>query len=227
MTSTLDNIKFLSFPILLYTILRILNHTIVNSAATLNKNLLYNLEKYYKYRKPGKVTEDNNYIHASVAVILNSELEILFIKRPEVSGDPYSGHVAFPGGKSNKEDIDPRFTAVREVSEEVGIDLEKEARIVSDMDQVKSLNPQGTGYIVTPFFAIMEEAKDLVVSSEVERCIWVSLFHLLDSCNMRVRVKERPGRNVKDFVYEYDNYIIWGMTGKIVNSFIEDVSIII
>lgn len=190
---------------------------------TLYKNLFYDLEEYYKYRIPNRVTEADDYVYASVAVILNNELKILFIKRPENPNDPYSGHVAFPGGKNKKEDEDLLSTAVREVNEEVGIDLEKDARIVGELDQLKPLNPEGPKYVVTPFLAFLEKENEIIINDEVEDYIWIPLPHFLDNSNMRVRLKERSGNTIEDFVYKYKKYIIWGMTGRIINSFVNDI----
>jgi len=193
----------------------------------LNKQLFKNLEKYYKSRLPNRVTEAEDYVYASVAVILNKEEKILFIKRPENTNDPYSGHVAFPGGKNKEEDENLLFTAIREVNEEVGIDLNNDARIIGELDQLKPLNPDGPRYIVTPFLAVLENEKELIINEEVEDCIWIPLSHLLDNSNMRVRLKQRSGKTIEDYVYEYEKYIIWGMTGRIVNTFINDISVIL
>ena len=192
---------------------------------TLDKKLFNNLEKYYKSRTPNRVTEADDYVYASVAVILNNQLEILFIKRPENPNDPYSGHVAFPGGKNKKDDENLLFTAIREVNEEVGIDLNKDARIIGELDQLKPLNPDGPRYIVTPFLAVLEKENDLIVNDEVEDYLWIPLAHFLNEANMRVRLKERSGQIIEDYVYEYEKYIIWGMTGRIINSFINDIRI--
>ncbi|MGI9533907.1 MAG: NUDIX hydrolase [Thermodesulfobacteriota bacterium] len=193
----------------------------------MNKNLVNKLEEYYKSRIPNRITEAEHYVYASVAVIMNNGHEILFIKRPENPKDPYSGHVAFPGGKNKTEDESLLFTAIREVKEEVGINLEKDARIIGELDQLKPLNPEGPKYIVTPFFAVLEKENKIVINDEVENFIWIPLKHLLDNDNMRVRLKERSGQTIEDFVYKYENYIIWGMTGRIINSFVNDISVIL
>ncbi|KAI9670009.1 MAG: hypothetical protein M1831_007045 [Alyxoria varia] len=58
-----------------------------------------------------------------------AEPEVLFIKRSTRKGDPWTGHVALPGGKRDDEDVDDRATAIRETAEEVGIDLSEENAI--------------------------------------------------------------------------------------------------
>ena len=64
---------------------------------------------------------------ASVALIVRDRRlpSVLLIRRAERTGDPWSGQVAFPGGKKQEGDLTARDTAVRETMEEVGIDLSR------------------------------------------------------------------------------------------------------
>ncbi|KAL2825456.1 NUDIX hydrolase domain-like protein [Aspergillus cavernicola] len=55
--------------------------------------------------------------------VQNGDPEALFIKRASRVGDRWTGHVALPGGKRDPEDADDRAAAIREASEEVGLDL--------------------------------------------------------------------------------------------------------
>ena len=63
---------------------------------------------------------------AAVAVALHDASdgpEALFIERAERFGDPWSGQMAFPGGRVDPGDSGPRAAAERETLEEVGVDL--------------------------------------------------------------------------------------------------------
>lgn len=55
--------------------------------------------------------------------VQHGEPEVLFIKRASRVGDRWTGHVALPGGKRDPEDADDRAAAIREASEEIGLDL--------------------------------------------------------------------------------------------------------
>ncbi|KAI8055698.1 hypothetical protein BDF22DRAFT_599948, partial [Syncephalis plumigaleata] len=52
--------------------------------------------------------------------------ELLFIRRTSNPQDPWSGQIAFPGGKRESGETD-RETAERETKEEVGLDLRSSA----------------------------------------------------------------------------------------------------
>ena len=70
--------------------------------------------------------------HASVCVLV-AEAEptphICFIRRAQWSGDPWSEHIAFPGG-SRSGDETPLQTLRREVYEEVGVDIGEDADLI-------------------------------------------------------------------------------------------------
>lgn len=55
--------------------------------------------------------------------VQHGEPEALFIKRASRVGDRWTGHVALPGGRRDPEDVDDRAAAIREASEEIGLDL--------------------------------------------------------------------------------------------------------
>src|SRR4029453_10376188 len=75
-------------------------------------------------RTPARV-DDRVSTRAAVAVVVRESLsgfEVLFIRRAEVDGDPWSGQMGFPGGRAEPGEDLPT-TAIRETAEETGIDL--------------------------------------------------------------------------------------------------------
>ena len=70
-----------------------------------------------------KVVSSTDIKRAAVAIILSPKKEMFMIRRATVAGDPWSGHMAFPGGRFEQTDKNLRETAERETFEEVGVDL--------------------------------------------------------------------------------------------------------
>src|SRR6476660_2826936 len=98
--------------------------------------------------------------YAAIALVLRSstggEPELLMIKRAEVERDPWSGHVACPGGRMDPTDPDLQFTAVRETWEETGIDLARDGRILGTLDDISPRTPALPPLIIRPFVAVVK-----------------------------------------------------------------------
>ena len=92
---------------------------------------------------------------AAVALLLRptwAEPELLLIRRAEREGDPWSGHMALPGGRAAPSDPDPVATAARESAEEVGIDPARAGRLLGALDEVAPRSTRGpAGLVVSPF----------------------------------------------------------------------------
>ena len=68
---------------------------------------------------------DPDFLQAAVSVVIRGrpQLELLLIKRARSERDPWSGHMALPGGRRDPDDTSLLDTAVRETREETGLDL--------------------------------------------------------------------------------------------------------
>lgn len=81
----------------------------------------------HRARVAGSATSSSK--RSAVAIILRSvagdhrHAQLLFLRRTTRAGDPWSGQVAFPGGRRDASDIDDLSTAVRETQEELGLHL--------------------------------------------------------------------------------------------------------
>ena len=71
-----------------------------------------------------RVEDDPELLWAAVAIVLAPDPDaVLLIRRAERAGDPWSGHMALPGGRYEPKDPDLLGTALRETVEEVGVAL--------------------------------------------------------------------------------------------------------
>jgi 8-oxo-dGTP pyrophosphatase MutT (NUDIX family) len=149
--------------------------------------------------------------HAAVALMLREQakgMEIFVIKRAEKTGDPWSGHMALPGGRREPGDKSIYDTARRETLEEVGIDL-AEGRFLGRLDDVGPRTMPGSLVVSTVVVALDAEPGALDMR-EVAEAFWLPLEQLV---NKSVEIPDFPG-SWPAFTYK-DRYIIWGLTHRI------------
>lgn len=149
--------------------------------------------------------------HAAVALMLRERsggLELFVIKRAEKVEDPWSGHMALPGGGREPGDKNAYDTARRETLEEVGIDLD-EGRVLGRLDDVGPRRMPGQLVVSTVVVAIDTEP-DRLDPQEVAEAFWVPVDRLVDET---VEIPDFPG-SWPAFTYK-DRYVIWGLTHRI------------
>ena len=156
----------------------------------------------------------SNSSDAAIAIIINAEptASVLLIKRVEREGDPWSGQIAFPGG--HRSQVDPTLleTAIRETSEEVGIELEPHHLL----GILPSLPTHTRRVEVTPFvFHLTSEAR-LNPNYEVAETFWAPLTNLMQ-IELRKSEVETDGKRLNVESYVYRGHIIWGLTFRILN----------
>lgn len=149
--------------------------------------------------------------HAAVALMLRERsggLELFVIKRAEKRGDPWSGHMALPGGGYEPGDRDAYDIARRETLEEVGIDI-AEGRLLGRLDDVGPRTMPGR-LVVSPVVVAVDAEPGRLDPGEVEEAFWVPLDRLADE---HVEIPDFPG-SWPAFTYK-DRYVIWGLTHRI------------
>jgi len=152
---------------------------------------------------------------AAVAIIINPNDRggsVLFIKRTERRGDPWSGQIAFPGGRKSPMDKGFIDTAVRETGEEVGIHLSGNELL----GHLPIVTTRYRGMRVLPFVFQLKSTVSICVGAEVAEVFWVPLSDLgrLEVESREVRVDE--GTLSADS-YVYQGHVIWGLTFRIIN----------
>jgi 8-oxo-dGTP pyrophosphatase MutT (NUDIX family) len=165
--------------------------------------------------RPGNIKRE-----AAVLIILfpdHREINISLIKRTEYEG-PHSGQISFPGGMKEKTDQDLEMTAVREATEETGLNmtelqvLGKLTPIIIPISSFK-VQPYVALYPFTPTFT-----PDPV---EVEYMINIPVNHLLARKN-RKKEKWKLGDFEADVpFFSFKNFKIWGATAMILSEFLE------
>jgi 8-oxo-dGTP pyrophosphatase MutT (NUDIX family) len=149
---------------------------------------------------------------ATVCVILrwdDDELETLVVKRAVVEGDPWSGDMAFPGGKKSSDDKTIRDTVRREAMEETGIDLTKAVFLGYFPNVLTSIR---IGSTVLPQVYLYSGRPEIKLNSELTSYYWVHLSEL-DAHRCMGNVK---GRETQCF--DLGEYKIWGLTYKMLDT---------
>ena len=164
---------------------------------------------------------------AAVAVIFRAprdhhEAQVLLIRRAEREGDPWSGHMAFPGGKRDATDASLLVTALRETSEEVGLDLESHARFVARMPSIPAMiRSNRNSMLVTPFIFAMhtDEHPEFVLSPEVVETYWVPIGPLARGETALTFPYVHEGKTLQLPGFSVHDRIVWGLTHRMLTMF--------
>ena len=134
---------------------------------------------------------------AAVALLLREGKqgeELLLIERAQRMGDPWSGHMAFPGGRYETQDASLLNTAIRETQEELNLDLNQTAICAGQLEDTRTLQARRdhAHTMIRPFvFRLQPNCdhalarippwpthSDSPLNDEVNRAFWCSLVQL-------------------------------------------------
>jgi 8-oxo-dGTP pyrophosphatase MutT (NUDIX family) len=166
---------------------------------------------------------------AAVAAILRAAgagPELLFIHRAEDPRDPWSGHMAFPGGKVDAVDADPLAAALRETREEVGLDLAAEAQPVGRLSDVRAVGRgRPLSMVISPFVFELQTTPELTTNYEVAAVVWVPVAFLADHGNRETMLYKRYGMSLELPCYRFRGHLIWGLTLGMVDDLLRLVTV--
>ena len=173
-----------------------------------------------RQHKPAKFKATSR--QASVAMILSGrerDLEVCFIRRAERVGDPWSGQVAFPGGKADSSDSDAHSVAERETHEEVGLKLTATHRVGPlPTRQVATRN-----LVLSPFIYHIDTNEKATVFArepdEVAHVFWVPMRHLFKQSSATELEYPIGGSEMTFPGIRYEEDVIWGLTLNVLDSF--------
>jgi len=163
--------------------------------------------------------------HAGVALVfcpLDEGAQLLFIQRAEYPGDPWSGHMAFPGGHQEPDDEGARAAAEREATEEVGVQLDG-ARHLGVLDAVYSPVQLENRIGVQPYAYWCDQVPELIPNHEVEEVHWIPISFLLDPASRTQFVATWENQDYSLPMIGWQDQRIWGMTLRIVDDLVERV----
>ncbi|MDQ3223079.1 MAG: CoA pyrophosphatase [Gemmatimonadota bacterium] len=168
--------------------------------------------------------DDDSLIWAAVAVVITPDPDsILLIRRADRMGDPWSGHMALPGGRREPADLELLATAIREAHEEVGLELERQ-HLLGSLEDVVPRTPVLPPVAVRPFVFLSPSRPPLVLNFEVASARWVALDELLRPEARRSVRLEVAGQSREVQAFQLENAIIWGMTERILTDLLQQLS---
>jgi 8-oxo-dGTP pyrophosphatase MutT (NUDIX family) len=153
---------------------------------------------------------------AAVAVVAHdaaAEPEMLFIERARHPADPWSGHMAFPGGRVDPGDADARAAAERETLEEVGLSLAR-AELLGRLDDVQAGVRLVAPLVLSAFVYRLDTRAALTLNHEVAEALWVPVPTLLDPAR-HVGHRRGPTKWPGICVGDPDRHVVWGLTYRL------------
>ncbi|CAN8077249.1 unnamed protein product [Agarophyton chilense] len=161
----------------------------MNHAFSSENNVKCKLVENLKRRFPVPNLEEGSW-RASIAMVFRPSVsmtasvpfDLLFIQRAPREGDPWSAHIAFPGGRYNVEDTSDLSTALRETKEEVGLDLNSSAyELISRIQDRPIVSNQRKRGVLSTFVFLQKHGNHSMMAldhTEVASAFWVPLSHL-------------------------------------------------
>ena len=195
------------------------------------------LSAYLNGREP-QVTTDIDVITAAVAVPLlaiDGEDHVLFTVRSQILRRQ-PGEISFPGGHCESTDKTGADAAIRECSEELGIDT-SQIELVGPLDCLVSAigvklhavvvrlhndeftpNPDEVGEIFTVPLSYLLTMEPTVGHLDIgTKPLRDFPFHLLEGYQIDWKIRQ----NYSVYFYPYKQYTIWGLTGRVLKNFLD------
>lgn len=163
-------------------------------------------------------------MEAAVALVIRAgtDLDVLLIKRAEHEHDPWSGHMALPGGRWEPGDLGLQHTATRETLEETGVDLRTAGVQLGRLEEVQPANPKLPIERIAPFaFAVPPETEAIVASHELDSVHWVPIDLLAHSETASTTRIHFSGFSRTFPSYHVVGEHVWGLTHRILTGFLD------
>lgn len=165
---------------------------------------------------------------SAVAIVVRQTrqgAEVLLIARAVSPEDPWSGHVAFPGGRREPGDANELETAVRETREEIGIDLEKRASLLGQLDEIRaSARGRMLDLVIVPFVFELSGEPSVRLSDEVQDVFWTLLDPLASGQSATFHWQRQGSRNLAYPAFRVRDRVVWGLTHRMLVGLLELVS---
>lgn len=180
--------------------------------------------------RQAKILDIKNQQQAAVAMVLRDSTvgpEILFITRAANPEDPWSGQVAFPGGRREPEDRDLIETVTRETLEEVNLDLSQHQQIgmLDELSGRRATQPAGIIISCPVYWLNTHQPIELIPNYEVGAIDWVSLAHLSDPANHTELIFDFSDQPFPAIRFPDNEKALWGLTYRFVGQLLNGLNL--
>ena len=162
---------------------------------------------------------------AAVAISVRSGVsgpEILMIQRAVRQGDPWSGHMGFPGGRKDESDASDMACAKRETREEIGFDLDIYGELVCQLSDVNTgWRADRPEMLVAPFVFEVGSRPVFELNHEVDDTLWVPLSFLLNDANRSRHQWDWRGEVLESDAFTFDDRLIWGLSLMMIDELLQ------
>lgn len=156
---------------------------------------------------------------AMVALIFNAagdELEICLGRRASVAGDPWSGDLAFPGGKPEAGDMTIHDAAARETYEETGLVLSPED-LIGDLGSMAARGSRKPMTIYPLIYVLNDRPPPFALNHELDDAQWVSIASLWDQANWSTFTYSPEREDFK--AVRTMGHFLWGFSLRVLHDF--------
>lgn len=151
--------------------------------------------------------------------------EVLLIRRAAHDADPWSGHMAFPGGRHDPSDPDLLHTALRETLEEVGLDLARDAELIGRLPLLPAIaRGRRVGLTIAPYVFALSRDLPLEPNREVAEIVWAPLRPMARGEISTTIPWELAGERLEMPAYDVHGRIVWGLTYRMLESLFEEIA---
>lgn len=158
---------------------------------------------------------------AAIALVVGPSDDLLFIRRAERTGDPWSGDMAFPGGRAEPVDPHPRATAERETLEEVGLDLAGATFIGALEPMVSPVRLPRRDLGIHPYVYAVGAWPAFTTSEEVAAIHRLDLARILAGEGRETFTYRGHGLETDLPCLRLDGTFVWGLTLRVVDDLVE------
>lgn len=148
--------------------------------------------------------------------------DLLLIRRATHPGDPWSGDMAFPGGRQDPGDPSLLHTAIRETEEEVALPLATRGHFLGRLSVVAPQNRHLPPLTILPLVFAVPAGTEAhqAAPDEVAEVLWVPLTHFLAP---ETRAKHKlPHLGGLSFpAFRVGERVVWGLTHRVLTDLLD------